>query len=102
MRKLGQVDGCREHPRVAGDAAHHEGVLIVDLALDHPITNLLTIRCRHDLSLQLLFRLETGRVHLQALEYVESAETVERRTGELLERLTQQNKTDVAVLGTRS
>src|SRR5882724_2715793 len=102
MRKLGQVAGGREHSRVAGDAAHNEGVLIVDLALDHAIANLLTIRCRHDLSLQLLFRLETGRVHLQALEYVESAKTVERRTGELLQCLSQQNESDVTVFGARS
>src|SRR5258708_21075200 len=95
MREPGQVAGGREHSRVAGNATHHEGVLIVHFALDDAIADLLTIRCRHDLSLQLLFRLETGRVHLQALEYVESTKTVEWRTGELLERLTHQNKTHV-------
>src|SRR3954463_14912376 len=63
MCELGEIAGSREHSSMTGDSAHYESVLIMHLALDHAIADLLTVRSRNDLPLHLFGGIEETGVH---------------------------------------
>src|SRR3954471_20659064 len=96
MCELGEIAGSCEHSSMTGDSAHHESVLIMHLALDHAIADLLTIRSRNDLPLHPLGRIKEGGVHLQPVEDIELAKCFHGRSRDPLQRFTKKNEPDVA------
>src|SRR5512146_3205415 len=94
-----KVAGIGEHPGVAGDAAHHESIFIVDFALNDPTAEVAIVNAGRDVSAPVLARAKAGGSHVQGPKDVFVAESVKRFSSESSEDFAKQDESDVAVLG---
>src|SRR5437763_13110100 len=98
MCEFSEIAGGRKEAGMSRDSAHHERVLIVHLALDHAISDLLAIRGRHDLPFNLFCRIEERGAHPESIKNIELTKILHRGGRDLLQSFAQKDEPDVAVL----
>ena len=102
MSKSRQIfRGC-EQAGVSRNAAQHAGVFILHFALDDPLSKRAVIGGRRNRSSPRCRRIVRSVHHSQRAKYFALAETIKALVGNTLQRDRQNDKADIAVLGSRA
>src|SRR5215831_3538502 len=87
---------------MAGYAAHHGGIFIVDLTFNQTTAEGAVVFRGRDCELQAGWRVEAGERKVEFGKDLTLAKLVQRLAGKLFQRLAQQDKANVTVFGTRA
>src|SRR5580692_3419923 len=101
MREAGKVPDARKNSGVPGHSAKHAGVFVLHFTLDNALAKHAVVLRRRDFSASLKRWIVSGVPHAQRSEDFALAEAIERFRRHLLQRLAQNNKSNVTVFGTR-
>ena len=96
-----EILGIGEETGVSGNAAEHEGVFVLDFALNDSVPESAVIGGRRNFGAHVRRRLECGMRHSEWSENFAPTEKIEGFFGKAFQRRAQDNESDVAVFDAR-
>src|SRR3954466_4089325 len=91
--------GSTEQSRMAGRATQQRSVFIIHFGLDEALAVRILRQGGRNVGMGILGWVEERARHLQRSKYLSSAELGQRLTGDALDRLAQDNESDVTIFG---